>query len=348
MPDIETLQAQANADIERRSQALSGNTSGQGDQRLPIERLQQFEALRFGMFIHYSMNTYEGVEHSLGQQPASAFCPDQLDVDQWVRVARDTGMTYAVLTAKHDSGFALWPTTHSSYSVASAGNTTDIVDAFISACQKYGIKPGLYYCTWDCHNHFNSAMPSFVKGRTGKPFPYYLTRPYIDFQLMQTEELLTRYGPVETVWIDIPYLLRGDGRQMQYDQIVSLCPDTTVTMNCGFQDGTDPEFESTWPLDVVTLEQTFPKSTEPYNPWKTHELSHGQSKQVYVPGEFCDSVSYDWFWNDLELLGIVTTSTARGVNCLLNVPPDRHGVIPDATVNALKRLRQNLDRVSWS
>src|SRR5258708_8175638 len=80
-----------------------------GSQRLRIEKLNQWEALGYGMFIHFGMNTYDGEELSRGDKPASFYKPDKLDVNQWIGVARDAGMKYAILTTKHVPGFCLWP-----------------------------------------------------------------------------------------------------------------------------------------------------------------------------------------------------------------------------------------------
>lgn len=80
----------------------------QAAQRHSFQRLQRWEALGYGMFIHFGMSTCEGRELSRGDSPSIRYAPDCLDVDQWIQVARDAGMTYAVLTAKHVAGHCLW------------------------------------------------------------------------------------------------------------------------------------------------------------------------------------------------------------------------------------------------
>ena len=117
----------------------------QGRQRLTLEPLPQSEALKFGMFIHYWMSTYDGDEYSKGNLPTTAYAPDKLDVDQWVCVARDAGMKYAALTTKHVAGHCLWPTKHNDYHGGTSGNTTDVVEAFVKACEKRGVFPRPYY-----------------------------------------------------------------------------------------------------------------------------------------------------------------------------------------------------------
>ena len=80
-----------------------------GDQRLSLEKLITWEKLGYGMFIHFGMSTFDDDEYSKGDKNGSLYNPDKLDVSQWVSVARDAGMKYAVLTAKHVAGHCLWP-----------------------------------------------------------------------------------------------------------------------------------------------------------------------------------------------------------------------------------------------
>ncbi|MBL8994348.1 MAG: alpha-L-fucosidase [Spirochaetia bacterium] len=80
-----------------------------GAQRHNSEALRKWEALGYGMFLHFGMSTYDGEELSDGKAPAGLYAPDHLDVEGWVSLARDAGMKYAVLTTKHVAGFSLWP-----------------------------------------------------------------------------------------------------------------------------------------------------------------------------------------------------------------------------------------------
>ncbi len=101
------------------------------------------------MFLHFGMSTFDGQELSLRDQPAVAYHPDKLDVDQWIGIARDAGMKYAVLTAKQVSALCLWLSKHTDYQVDSSDNTTDVAEVFVTSCEKRGILPWLYYCSWD-------------------------------------------------------------------------------------------------------------------------------------------------------------------------------------------------------
>src|SRR5437660_9240089 len=118
--------------------------------RTPV--LARYEELQFGVSYHFSMNTFTGDDYETGAVPASTYNPTHLDVRQWIRVARDLGARYAVLTAKHMSGFCLWNSKGYDYDVAASRNKKDVVAAFVAACHEYGLRPGFYYCILDPHN----------------------------------------------------------------------------------------------------------------------------------------------------------------------------------------------------
>jgi alpha-L-fucosidase len=103
----------------------------------PTRALHEFEKLEFGVSFHFSMNTFTGNDYETGGVPASTYNPTNLDVRQWIRTARDLGARYAVLTAKHMSGFALWDSANYDYDVAASPNKTDVVADFVKACKEY-------------------------------------------------------------------------------------------------------------------------------------------------------------------------------------------------------------------
>jgi alpha-L-fucosidase len=311
-----------------------------GSQRLSIEKLQQWEELAYGMFIHFGMSTYDGDELSRGDKPAPFYNPDKLDVDQWVGVARDAGMKYAVLTAKHVSGFCLWPSRYTDYHVGNSGNNTDVTERFIKACEMKNILPGFYYCSWDNHHLMGSLTPSMT-GFTEA----YTTAAYRDFQWKQLDELASQYGKIAEWWIDIPGVLPRDYRNDLYRFLAQKCPDSLIVMNHGIGDGSNYKVAYAWPSDVVTIERYLPNSVTKHVKWREIE-----SKKYYLPGEICEPVGKEWFFKegDLprsneELLGMYLIARSRGTNLLLDVPPDKSGVIPGTSVRSLQQLRKNLD-----
>jgi alpha-L-fucosidase len=322
-----------------------------GAQRLPVARLREWEALGYGMFIHFGMSTFVGKELPGGKAPASTYAPDRLDVDQWAGVARDAGMRYAVLTAKHVAGHCLWPSDHTDYDVAESGNRTDVVEAFVAACRRKGLRPGLYYCSWDNHHKFGSRTPSDVKWtnamnrfpKPGEALAPFTTSLYQSFQTAQLEELIARYGPLAELWIDIPGVLGRGYRTFLYEHLGRLQQEAVIMMNSGIGTGEDYNVAYAWPSDLIAVERRMPPKAG-HRKWREIE-----GKRYYIPGELCDPIGKNWFWvegDDArpvdELATQVNTARSRGVNVLLNVPPDRHGRIPDGHVKTLTALRKRL------
>src|SRR3954466_14200683 len=137
--------------------------------------LRKFQQLQFGVSFHFSMNTFTGNDYETGGVPASTYNPTRLDVRQWIRVARDLGAKYAVLTAKHMSGFCLWDSEGYDYDVAASRNKTDVVAAFMAACREYGLQPGLYYCILDPHNEGKFDWDSHVPDNYYQLIKHHLT-----------------------------------------------------------------------------------------------------------------------------------------------------------------------------
>jgi len=308
-----------------------------GAQRLSLANLRAWEALGYGMFIHFGMSTFLGEEIPDGKAPASAYNPDRLDVDQWISLARDAGMKYAVLTAKHVAGHCLWPSRSTDYTVANSGNKTDVVEAFVTACRRRGVLPGLYYCSWDNHNLFGSLTPSHTAFDKA-----YTTSIYQDFQTAQVTELLNNYGPLAEMWIDIPGVLGRGYRTYLYEHVAGLQPDSVIMMNSGISDGSKYNIDYAWPSDLIALERNVPP---PSGYVKGREI---EGKRYYLPGEVCDPIGKDWFYvegdaprPDDVLLALLTESRQRGVNLLLDVPPDPHGRIPEKSREAVLRLRKS-------
>jgi len=331
-------------------------SEGPGSQRVSLAQLKKWESLGYGMFIHFGMSTFVQNELPDGKARATTYAPDRLDVDQWVSVARDAGMRYIVLTTKHVAGHCLWPSKHTDYTVANSTNKTNVVKEFCKSCEKRGVLPGFYYCSWDNHNRFGSktpsdkcppdawkAMNSFP--RVSGPFenmPPFTTSLYQTFQTAQITELLTQFGPIAETWIDIPGVLGRGYREFLYHHIARLQPQTVIMMNNGICDGANYNVAYAWPSDIIAMERNVPPGTG-HVKWREIE-----GKKYYMPGEVCDPIGKDWFWvagdkprSDEALLKQFHACRTGGANLLLDVPPDRHGVIPEETVAALVRLRKN-------
>jgi alpha-L-fucosidase len=310
--------------------------------------LEAWRALHYGMFIHFGMSTFIANEYGTGKEPSSAYAPTDLDVDQWIRVARDAGMKYAVLTAKHVAGHCLWDSKvqfrgkEFDHDVATSGNHTDVVAEFVKACKKYDVLPGLYWCLEDNRNNSNPRKQQ----RVG-PLPADF------FQLAQDQftELIQRYPAVSYYWIDIPAAASAAQRQTLYALIKRLRPGTVVLFNHGagkpVRRMTIANSQSSWPTDILNTERwpLQPGWFSPEQKWK------GQTYRVGY--EHCDTLCKNWFWlkDDAprpvaQLDKLYRTVRAAGGNLLLDVPPDRTGRIPETCVKALLELKQRIDHAA--
>jgi alpha-L-fucosidase len=271
----------------------SQTPSEAGAQRLTLSKLRSWEELKYGMFICFGMSTFLD-EKIPGRAPNSTYNPDKLDVDQWIQIARDAGMKYAVLTAKHNPGHCLWPSRYGDLNIANSPNKTHVVEAFVKSCKQRGVLPGLFYNSYDNGNLFGQVnrspagyYPWQQKGRTTT----YTTSVYQDFQTAQVTELLTQYGPVAEVWIDIPQLLGRGYRTFLYEHIAALQPNAVIVMNSGVDDGTHYKVDCAWPSDAITLERRVPP---PSGHMKWREI---EGKRYYLPGETCDTIGKEWFYH---------------------------------------------------
>lgn len=300
--------------------------------------------LGYGMFLHFGTSGWGD-----GTFPASSFAPTQLDTDQWCAVAAEAGMRYAVLTAKHHDGFCLWPTSATDYSVASSPGRVDIVGRFVDSCRRAGIRPGLYYSLWDrhCACYADDAA-------------------YADFMRTQVTELLTGYGDLVELWFDgawdkdhptrtwpfdpawehgaTPGFSRG--QRWEWDRLYALIhrlqPDCLVIRNTGSD---RPGGMAYLPVDARTAEHfNFIYKDRLHEP-PTGLLHDG----AVLPIEFCTSLNPDWFWiadreyshpSTATIMDWRRTAQAAGGNLLLNVGPDRRGLIPAFHQRFLNAARQ--------
>ncbi|MGN1068840.1 MAG: alpha-L-fucosidase [Candidatus Fimadaptatus sp.] len=165
----------------------------------PSPRQLKWFDREFYAFVHFSPNTYTGLEWGMGNEPESIFNPTELDCDQWVEAIKSAGMKGMILTAKHHDGFCLWPSKYTEHSVKNCPLDIDVVKEASDACRRGGIEFGFYLSPWDR----NSAL--------------YGTEEYNDYYKKQLTELLTGYGDIFCVWLDGACGEGPNGRKQVYD-----------------------------------------------------------------------------------------------------------------------------------
>ncbi len=165
----------------------------------PTERQLKWYDREFYAFVHFSPNTYTGLEWGLGNEDERIFNPTELDCDQWVEAIKSAGMKGMILTAKHHDGFCLWPSKYTEHSVKNCPLDIDVVKEASDACRRGGIEFGFYLSPWDR----NSKL--------------YGTDEYNDYYKKQLVELLTGYGEIFCVWLDGACGEGPNGRKQVYD-----------------------------------------------------------------------------------------------------------------------------------
>jgi alpha-L-fucosidase len=308
--------------------------------------VEDWDALNYGMFVHFGLGTMDFDESGKKNLDSSLFNPSKLDPDQWAKVARESGMRYMVLTAKHATGHCLWPSKLTDRTVAASPVKIDVVDKFVKAARKNGLKPGLYYTIGGDAYHQPKMSPA----------------EYEKLCVGQIEELLTGYGPIVELWLDMPWDLGPDtagALKRIYARAKQLQPDCMVMMSQGFHDGANvdsgiPSYRGVpvpgappifvWPRDLLNGERHLPKG-----PVHEPRVVFGGTT-YFLPHETCDTLQRDWMWREddpikplRKLYNLYDLCQRRRSNLLLNVGPDKTGRIRPEAAKRLKELADAID-----
>lgn len=289
----------------------------------PLRDLQQdFVNLRFGMFIHFNIPTFMDQDWADPEASPALFNPQKLDCGQWARAAKSANMSYGCLTTKHHSGFAIWDTKTTAYNVMNSPLKRDVVKEYADAFRANGLKVMLYYSILDTHHKLR---------------PHQITKEHIRMVKDQLTELLTNYGEVTALIIDgwdAPWSrISYDDIPFEeiYMHIKSLQPNCLV-------------------MDLNAAK--YPAEALYYTDIKSYEQGAGQhiSKEANaLPALSCLPLNAAWFWKrtfskdavkDPAVLvndNLVPFNTAY-CNFILNVAPNRDGLIDDNALAALKDI----------
>ena len=146
--------------------------------------------LKYGLYIHFGMDTFRHPGEK-GPLPAERFAPTSLNVKAWAHTAKEAGMTFAILTAKHESGFCLWDSQGYDYDIAHSPFKGDIIGDFIAACKADGILPGVHYSIADAHNEGDARFQGVVPP------------PYFSVIKQHLTELNTKYPELRAIRLDV-------------------------------------------------------------------------------------------------------------------------------------------------
>lgn len=308
----------------------------------PSPRQLAWQAMEYYGFIHFTVNTFTGAEWGDGSEDPRIFAPSSLDCRQWARAAREGGMSGLILTAKHHDGFCLWPSRYSRHTVAQSGYPGDVVAEFTAACRAEGLKAGLYLSPWDRHEK------TYGSGKA-----------YDDYYCAQLEELTTQYGELFCIWLDGACGEGENGKKQAYDweryyavvrknqPQACLCVSGPDVRWCGNEAGRGRESE----FSVVSAAQNGYRGDKTL-PDLGSRKALGEGDVVWYPAEVDTSIRPGWFYHEEEaprsledLTQVYLNSAGANACLLLNLPPDRRGLLPEADVARLKELGQVIARL---
>jgi alpha-L-fucosidase len=323
--------------------------------QLPVETPAQKEArirwwteARFGMFIHWGLYALparhewvkknERMTDAAYQKYFDLFNPDLYDPQAWARMARQAGMKYAVITAKHHEGFCLFDSKVTDYKATNTPARRDLLREWVTAFRAEGLRVGFYYSLLDWHhpsytvdrNHPQSATTDEEYARLNDGRDMNVYRQYIKDQV---RELLTNYGPIAVIWLDysFPGGNHGKGRA-DWDSknllrmVRELQPGIIVNDRLDLLD-----VEGGW--DFRSPEQFKPRE------WVTMNGTR-------VPWETCQTFSGSWgyhrdetTWKDAkQLVELLVDSVSKGGNLLLNVGPTARGTFDERAQDRLAAM----------
>lgn len=312
---------------------------------LPSQAQIEWQKMETNMFCHFGPNTFTSAEWGTGQESADLFNPSGMDCRQWAAIAKAAGMKGIIITAKHHDGFCLWPNPVSRHTTAQSSwkdGKGDVLKELSEACREYGLKFGVYISPWDRND------------------PAYGTDEYNEVFRKTLESALGSYGPVFEQWFDGACGEGPNGKVQVYDwdlyheTVYSLQPDAIIFSDTGpgcRWIGNEAGYAGKTCWSTLDTTGYAPGAAAP----SRESLNCGDANgKAWIPGEADVSIRPGWFYKDSEndkvksvsdLLGIYYASVGRNSLLLLNVPPDKRGLIHSTDSLRLMEFRAALDKI---
>ena len=306
---------------------------------------------RFGMFIHWGLYAlaarhewvqhYEKIPHEQYRKYFKHFDPDLYDPDLWARAAANAGMKYFVITTKHHEGFCLWDTKLTDYKATNTPAKRDLLAPMIKAFRQYDLRVGLYHSLIDWH-HPQYVLDQYIGPYRDHPDRVKMNKgraqaKYAQYLHGQVRELLTRYKPVDILWLDYSYPKpdsSGKGhKDWQSEKLIKMV--RKLAPKIILNDRLDLPYG--W--DIKTPEQFQPREWLRVN---------GQP----MAWEACQTFSGSWgyhrdesSWRSAdELICTLIDCVSKGGNLLLNVGPTGRGEFDERALDRLRGMGEWMKR----
>ena len=316
-----------------------------------LKRLEWWTEARFGMFIHFGLyaaparqewvKTLEAISEEKYQTYFDNFNPSRFDAKSWARMAKEAGMKYVVLTAKHHEGFCLWDSDYTDYKITNTPFGRDLVKEYVEAFRAEGLKVGFYYSLIDWH-HPQYPIDSMHPRRKGALWNMdggydeinknRDMAKYRQYMKDQVRELLTKYGTIDIMWFDFSYP-RPNGLGKGSD-------DWDSKGLIGLVKSINPKIIIDNRLDLLDYEDGWDFAT----PEQCREPFWVKVNGRRVPWETCQTFSGSWGYHrdekewksGFQVIEQLIETVSKGGNVIMNVGPTASG---EFDYRAQERLR---------
>lgn len=309
---------------------------------------------RFGMFIHWGLYAIPGqgewymsfdkVNAKVYEKYFSEFNPREFNPRQWAQLAKEAGMKYIVLTAKHHDGFCLFDSQYTDYKSTNTKAGKDFIKEYVEAVREAGLRVGIYYSLLDWHHpdypKYNDMFHPMRENEAYKEDKYDWDN-YLNYMHKQIEELCSNYGKLDLLWFDFSY---GDMRGEKWnatklmEMVRRLQPEALVNDRLeggGSSHGSIMEGQPS-PIagDFASPEQCMP----------TKELCNKNGERVIW--ELCTTINDSWGYTPSDrnykssefIIHKLVECVSKSGNLILNVGPDSQGRIPEEQAEILRKI----------
>jgi len=319
-----------------------GNCMAQSSVKQKDEKMAWWREARFGLFIHWGLYSVAAGEHQgkpiigigewiqhFGEIPNSeysqyldGFNPVEFDADKWVKLAKQAGTKYIVITAKHHEGFCLYPSDYSNFDISSTPYKKDILKQLAEACKRHDMIFGLYYSHRQDWHEPDATVPSKEwEGHFDDSVDMNktdLNRYIREKAIPQVKEILTRYGEIGVIWFDTPADLTREQSQVFVDAVHGIQPNCIINGRVGHSLG---DYEG-----LGDNEMPCSRATLDLEMVATMNHTWGYKKN-------------DHEWKDKrDILLSLIECASRGINYMVNIGPRADGIIPQPSINILEYI----------
>lgn len=318
------------------------------------KRMEWYKDARFGMFIHWGLysipargewiRSYERITKEDYMQYFDEFNPTDYDPRDWARAAKEAGMKYVVLTAKHHDGFCLFDSKYTDFKSTNTKCGRDLVAEYVEAVRAEGLKVGLYFTLIDWYHedypHYSDKIHPMRENPDYKDDNRHFEN-YVEYMHNQIREICTNYGKIDLMWFDFSYD-DMEGEKWQATKLINMVrelqPDVIIdnrlevnSEGCSSLAKCDPK---PYHGDFVTPEQMIP-------PNGIQDVEGND-----MVWEACVTMNNNWGYHATDrffkpasmLIKKLVECVSKGGNMILNVGPDAKGRIPDESMKILRDI----------